>query len=71
MLQNMKRQYCKGGAKGGKEVKFTDGKSMTVCQKARSVFYATMRKNRWDESKPRPKASEETLNWFLKKRGLI
>lgn len=51
-------------------VKFTDGSSVMVCAKARSVFYATMRKNKWDESKPRPKVSAETVNWFLKNKGL-
>ena len=69
MLSNMKKKYCKAGAKQSK-VTFSDGSSMMVCQKARSVFYATLRKNKWDENRPRPKASEETLNWFLKKKGL-
>ena len=69
MLSNMKRQYCKAGGKQ-KSVKFTDGKSMLVCQKALSVFYATLRKNKWDDTKPRPKATSETVSWFLKVKGL-
>jgi len=68
MLRNMTRQYCKG--KRGKAVKITDGTTVRTCQRALSVFYATMRKNKWDESRPRPSATEETMNWYLKIKGL-
>jgi len=64
----MVKTYCKGGK--GTKVKFTDGSSIVVCAKARTVFYATLRKNKWDESRPRPKTTEETVSWFLKRKGL-
>ena len=70
MLVNLRKQYCKNGGKQSK-VTFSDGKSMMVCQKALSVFYATMRKNKWDYTKARPKATSETVTWFLKKRGIL
>jgi len=73
MLKNMRKRYCKGVILKTKknEVKLAGGKTMYLCSKAKGVFYATMRKNRWDESKARPSATEETLNWFLRKKGLI
>jgi len=64
----MVKTYCKGGK--GTKVKFIDGSSMVVCNKARTVFYATMRKNKWDESKPRKKGTSETVDWFLRMRGV-
>ena len=64
----MSKQYCKGNK--GKSVKFTDGSTMNVCQKAQSVFYATCRRNKWDYTKPRPTATSETVEWFLKLKGL-
>ena len=69
MLSNMKKQYCKGDSKG-KTIEFTDGSKMIVCEKAQSVFYATIRKQGWDETKGRPKATEETVNWYLELMGV-
>jgi len=68
MLASMKRTYCKGGK--GTKMTFTDGSSTIVCTKARTVFYATMRKNGWDETKPRKKGASETVDWFLRLRGV-
>jgi len=69
MLRNMRKEYCKKGMPTTKE-KFSDGSVMVVCKRARAVFYATMRKNKWDETKPRPSATEETLRWFIKSKGI-
>jgi len=66
----MRKQYCKAGGKTT-EVDFTDGKKMRLCRKALNVFYATMRKNKWDYKKPRPKATSETVTWLLRRRGLL
>ena len=52
------------------KVDFADGSSMMMCDKARSVFYATMRKHGWDETKGRPKATSETVEWYLKLMGV-
>jgi len=51
--------------------KFSDGTSIMVCDKARSVFYATITKNygHGAEVKARPKSinetTEELLDWFI------
>jgi len=81
MLKNMVKQYCKGSKKKvkvlkgkpkqkGKTIKFTDGTELFVCARARAVFYATLRKNRWDDTKPRPRVTSETVEWFLRQKGL-
>jgi len=68
MLRSIAKTYCKG--EGGKSVKITDGSTVSVCAKGLTVFYATLRKNGWNESKPRPKATSETVEWYLEKKGL-
>jgi len=69
MLMSMRKSYCKAGAKTT-EVKFTDGKSIRVCKLALSRFYATCRDRKWDYTKARPKATSETVRWFLERKGI-
>jgi len=62
MALGMKSSYCK---KGDKLVlrDFTDGSKVGACNKAWSVFFATCRKNHWDETKPRhAKVTQEAFN---------
>jgi len=68
MLKNMRKQYCKAGMPTT-QVDLAGGKKLTICKLAYSRFIATCRKNKWNYEKPRPSATEETLNWFLRKKG--
>jgi hypothetical protein len=60
MAAGMKKTYCK---KGDKLVgrSFTDGSKVRLCSKAWSVFFATIRKHGWKETKPRPRTVNETV----------
>ena len=66
----MVKQYCKGKTSSDEKFEFADGSSISGCKKARSVFYATMREHGWDEKKSRPKATEETIEWYLQLLGV-
>ena len=71
MIRGMKRTYCKGGANVCRD--FSDGTKICACEKAWSVFFATVTKNwgRGAETKPIPKhvqeayEREELIEWFL------
>lgn len=46
--------------------KFTDGTTLSGCKGGWSVFYATLKKRGWSDTKPMPKkASEAIIKWFL------
>lgn len=68
----MRKEYCEGKVpvKEANKMEFNDGSKVYVCPKAKSVFYATMRKQKIDYTKPRGKATEETVSWFLKSKGV-
>lgn len=62
MVRGMAKQY-----KGQGSIKcrpFTDGSKVCASEKAWSVFYATIRKRKWDDTRPMPKSlsSEVILN---------
>jgi len=64
MASGMRKTYCgkKDGKGGGPECrKFTDGVPFCMCKKAWSVFFATLNKKGWKDTKPRPKSVTETV----------
>lgn len=60
MIRGMKNTYCKKGDKM-KARPLTNGKKISSCKKGWSVFFATLRKRGWDDTKPRPKKVSETV----------
>lgn len=52
MIEGMRDSYCEGDSKMVSRA-FADGSSISACSKAWSVFFATLRKKGWDESKAR------------------
>jgi len=52
--------YCKRNPKR-RCYKTTDGKQLCGCVGGWSVFFATMRKRGWSETKPRPKKVSQTV----------
>lgn len=52
--------YCKRSPKK-KCYKFTDGKKVCGCAGGWSVFFATLNKKGWDDTKPRPKKVSQTV----------
>ena len=59
MLRGMTKQYCTGKSKDTTSGKDVGG--VRTCQKAESVFYATLRKHGWDEKQPRPQRLTEEV----------
>lgn len=52
--------YCSGDSP--KECRdFTDGSKVCLCKKGWSVFFATLNKHGWDDTKPRPHTVSETI----------
>lgn len=49
LIDGLNSQYCKNESGAKKPFK---------CKKAQSVFYAMLRKNRWDETKPKPNSKK-------------
>ena len=43
---------------------FTDGSQVCISKKAWSVFFATLNKRGWSDTKPMPKKTSETLEWY-------
>lgn len=58
MVKSMKASYKAGKTKCRK---FTDGAITCMSKKAWSVFYATLNKHGWKDTKPRPKSVTETV----------
>ena len=58
MIQSIGKQY-KGNSVKCRDL--TDGTKVCVSTKAWSVFFATMRKKGWNESKPKSKSINETV----------
>jgi len=52
-------KYCKKGSKR-KSNDFTDGTKLYGCKRGWSIFFATLNKRGWDDTKPRPKKVSET-----------
>jgi len=65
MARGMGKEY-----KEGKVVcrDFTDGSKVCISEKAWSVFFATLNKKGWDESKSMPKSTSEALEEWLRKK---
>ena len=60
MLMGMRKTYC-GQSTSGSKLKFADGTSVVVCEKAEQVFFATVNKMKADDTKPRPKKVQESI----------
>lgn len=60
MIGNMRSQYCsKGDSMISRDM--SDGSKASMCKKGWSVFFATLRKKGWKETKPRGKVTAETF----------
>jgi len=63
LISELNSTYCKGKA---------DGATPPFrCKKAQSVFYAIMKKNGWDEKKPRPNNAVDDAKMLKKSKDLI
>lgn len=61
MLSSLRSQYCSKGA-SGEARDLADGSKFSMCKKGWTVFFATMRKKGWDETKtPAKHVTSETV----------
>jgi len=58
MAKSMAKQYKEGESTCRP---FTDGTKVCAAKRAWSVFFATLNKNKWDETKSRPTQVNETV----------
>jgi len=73
MAKNMKKQYCKGDIPrtDKNKLSFVDGSKLYLCPQAKSVFFATLRKHGWSETKPRPTKNAVPLETHMTTIGII
>lgn len=63
LIKRVNSTYCRGKNDGAP--------APFKCKKARQVFYAIMRKNKWDETKPRPGNAIDDMELVKKAKDLI